>query len=125
MAQKREPQSFAFILGDADGGTINEVLSARYEALRQELTDRASLHEDNFTGSFDLKIKLTVEGKSGKITWKVDAATKLPPQKVPGARFFTDTEGRQTRQDPRTAGALFDEKKSAAGPRAPKMASDQ
>ncbi len=131
MAEKKEPQSFALILADADAGTVNDELSRRYEAMREKLTDLAYFHEDTFTGEFTLKVKLSVEGKKGNLTWKVDATTKLPPQKMPGARFFTDAGGRQTSKDPRTAGPLIPgldearEKKNAAGPRTPKMASDQ
>lgn len=122
---KTEPQSFALLLADADGGTINEEISRRYEELDGKLTDRAYLHDDTFTGEMTIKVKLAVEGKSGKKVWKVDCSTKLPADKMPVARFFTDEEGRTTRKDPRTAGDLFEAArqrrdgvaKSAAAPR--------
>ena len=123
--KKPDPQSFALLLAEADGGTINDEISRRYAELDDKLTDRAYLHDDNFTGELTIKLKLTVEGKSGKKVWKVDAPIKLPAMKMPVARFFTDDQGKTTRKDPRTAGELFEARqrreergaaKSAAAP---------
>lgn len=124
--EKKEPQSFSFILADADGGTINAYLSQKFGEMIGKLQDRANLHEDTFKGKFTVTLDVIVQ-PNGKVELKPACTAKLPPEKMPSARFFTDDEARLTRQDPRAAGSLFEAregggKRMADGPKAPKMA---
>lgn len=124
MPEKKEPQSFSFIIADADGGTINGYLSEKFGEMLSKLQDRANLHEDTFRGEFTMKLAVIVQ-PNGKVEIKPACSAKLPPEKMPSARFFTDEESRLTRQDPRVASDLFEAKqrreergpaKSAAAP---------
>jgi len=121
--EKREPQSFSFIIADADGGTVNDYLSRKWDEMMSHLQDRANLHEDEFAGEFSLKLKVKTDHK-GKVEIAPSCTVKLPAEKMPKARFFTDDQMKLTRQDPRVADDLFEARakrdgapvKSAAAP---------
>jgi hypothetical protein len=125
MPEKKEPQNFALLLADADGGTVNQYLSRKFAEMMGPLQDRASLHEDTFTGEFTVKIKVSTDHR-GKVEWKPACSVKLPAEKMPSARFFTDDNMELTRQDPRAAGDLYEAREKRArmadGPKGPKMA---
>ena len=121
MAEDRKsPQSFALVLGEADGGTVNRELSEVFQRLSDELDAHSFLHDAEAKGS--MTIKLVIVNDHGKVAMKFDATAKSPPKKFSGARFFRTEDGDLTRQDPRVASDLCAERreekraKSAAVP---------
>ncbi len=107
MSEKKEPQSFSFIVADADGGTINAYLSRKWGEMMEHLQDRANLHEDEFMGVFNVTFKVKTDHK-GKVEISPACSVKLPAEKMPKARFFTNDEMQLTSQDPMAAGDLYE-----------------
>lgn len=122
MTKEKEPQSFALVLAEADGGLLNKQLSAAWQDLSDDLDERSMLHDAEFKG--EITIKLKVSNDHGKVAIVPAVVVKKPPIKYTGARFFRTEAGDLTVQDPRVATDLFEAraKKTAAGPAAPKMA---
>lgn len=108
----REPQSFALILAEADGGLLNRQISAAFMDLNDDLDERSMLHDATFKGEFTIKLKIIND--HGKIEMKADCIVKKPPTKYTGARFYRTEEGEITTQDPRVIGDLFRERREAA-----------
>lgn len=123
----KKPQSFALVLAEADGGLLNQQLSAAWQELHDDLDERSMLHDSVFKG--EITIKLKVSNDHGKVEIVPAVVLKKPPTKYTGARFFRTEDGDLTTQDPRVAHDLFAEKarqakaekqqaKSAAAPTA-------
>jgi hypothetical protein len=123
MAETRDPQSFALLLAEADGGLLNRQISAAFADLNDDLDARSFLHDAAFKGEMTIKLKLTND--HGKIDVKADCIVKKPPTKYTGARFFRTQEGELTTQDPRAVRDMFADRRAdvkAKGAAPPKAA---
>lgn len=111
--EKREPQSLAHVLAEADAGGLNKALSADWQRLMDALDDDSMLHDKVSKGAITITFK--VSNDHGKVFIEpAEPKVKLPPRAMTGARMFRDDAGLLTTQDPRVAHDLFRERALAA-----------
>ena len=91
MNQDKQPPDFGTFILDADSGRINRILSGDLGRVVETLTDKANLHQSEWKGSLDLKIKVTAE-PNGKITFSFGKTVKVDEEKMPKARMYYDPE---------------------------------
>ncbi len=102
---KKPPQSFSLVLAEADGGLLNQQLSAAWQDLSDDLDARSMLNDTETKGSITITLKVTND--HGKVAIAPAVKVVKPPTKYTGARFFRTEDGDLTTQDPRVAHDLF------------------
>lgn len=114
MADKKDPQSFALVLADADGGLLNRQISEAWQDLSDDLDSRSFLHDQEMKG--EITIKLKVSNDHGKVLLTpVTISTKKPATQYTKARFYRLEDGSLSTQDPRVRMDLFAAKRAADG----------
>ena len=92
MPEKKEPQSFALVIEEADRGRINKILSEKFREIVQYVTDKASLHETEWKAEMTLKIKVKAE-PHGKVELSfAKPTTKRDEEGMPKARMYYDPD---------------------------------
>lgn len=99
MAEKKEPQSFAMVIEEADRGRINKLLSEQFSELVDYVTTKASLHDGPWKAEMTLKIKVKAEpdGKMELVFSK--PTTKRDEEVMPTARMYFDPATGQLQND--------------------------
>lgn len=88
----KNPQSFAEVLGDADEGQIDRIISTAFAELIEHLTDKANFHKDVWKGEISLHAKIAVE-PNGKVELTFDRPkVKRQEEKMPKARLYHDPD---------------------------------
>ena len=97
----KETQSFASVLEEADRGQVNRILSSDLARVVDVATSKASLHDSEWKGEINIKIKVTAE-PGGKVTLSFGKTVKVDEEKMPKARMYYDPDsGTLTNDVPR------------------------
>ncbi len=89
MSEKKLPPDFGGFILDADHGRINRILSNDLGRVVETVTDKSNLHESEWKGEIQLKIKVTAE-PNGKVTFVFGKTIKIDEEKLPKARMYYD-----------------------------------
>lgn len=124
---KREAQSFSVIIGEADRGRVDRILSEKFAHILDVATSKASLHETEWKAEMTLKIKVKAE-PNGKVELVFsNPTTKCDEEKMPRARMYYDPDsGCLMNEEPRQVKIPgFDaEGRTVKGAGAPAMGKD-
>lgn len=94
----REPQSFALVLEESDGGEVDKIISRKWGELIEYLTDKASLHDSDWKGSMALKIKVVAEPR-GKVTLTFSSVIQRDEEKLPRGHMYYNPETHGLQRD--------------------------
>ncbi len=124
---EQPPQSFAEVIETADTGRINRILSADLARVVDAATTKATLHETEWKGEINLKIKVTAE-PHGKVVLSFGKTVNVDEEKMPKARMYYDPDnGSLTTEQPRQVkipGFDNDGRPAAKSASAPKKAGE-
>jgi len=124
-SERKLPPDFGGFILDADHGRINRILSNDLGRVVETVTDKANLHETEWKGEINIKIKVTGE-PNGKVTFVFGKTVKIDEEKLPKARMYYDAaDGALSNDAPRQVkipGFDDDRKKNVKSAAAPKAA---
>lgn len=127
MAERKLPPDFGGFILDADHGRINRILSNDLGRVVETATDKANLHETEWAGEINLKIKVKAE-PNGKVTFVFNKTIKIDEEKLPKARmYYSPEDGALSNDEPRQLKikGIDDGRKTAKSATAPKVAGEK